>query len=327
MPSRRLSSWRAFSSASLLILAFSIRSLQLVELARTLFLLPLLLERLHLLGEVVLLGRPAALGSPAFALLRVEPLDLDLEGLGQSNQAGRRLWHLEERLLFVGGKHEVGGHGIGQLARVLHADGREHGVVVEVIRHLHVAVEELDHAPHHGFDVAFGGHARDRPHQRLHEAALFAELQGQAAIHALDQHPQVSVGQAQALHDLTDGPVGANLARVTGNRASGSSSGGEKEPLAALKGVFEGQDGRLPADDEGHHHVREDDHIAQRNRLAPASGVSGLGFCDGGMGARSVLLLVRWRVVGMARLCRLEASSLRHEGLSGACPNPPFRSP
>ena len=38
--------------------------------------------------------------------------------------------------------HEVGGDGVGELARVLDAHRGQHGVVVEVVRELHVLLEQ-----------------------------------------------------------------------------------------------------------------------------------------------------------------------------------------
>ncbi len=48
-------------------------------------------------------------------------------------------------LSLTDGHHEVGGHGVGELAGVLDPDGSKHRIVVETVRELDVLLEEGDH--------------------------------------------------------------------------------------------------------------------------------------------------------------------------------------
>jgi hypothetical protein len=48
----------------------------------------------------------------------------------------------------------VGGDRVGELARIVHADGGNHRVVLQVVRELHILLEQR-HDPGHGrFDFA-----------------------------------------------------------------------------------------------------------------------------------------------------------------------------
>ena len=181
----------------------------------------------------------------------------------------RRSWGEKISRRFCFSSHrdqEIRGHGVGQLARVLHAHRGEHGVVVQVVRELHVLLELGDHLRHHGFDAAAGlGLAGDELGHHLEEALLLLELEGAAALETLHQHLHVAVGQLQALHDVADGAQGVDLVGA-GVVTGGVVLGGQEDPLALHEGVLQRADRAGPADDERdhlvgkHHHVPQGDH-------------------------------------------------------------------
>ena len=63
---------------------------------------------------------------------------------------------LEQVLLLVDADQQVRGDRVGQLARVVDADGGNHRVVVQVVRQLHVLLEQRHDAAHRALDVAAG---------------------------------------------------------------------------------------------------------------------------------------------------------------------------
>ena len=149
--SRRLSSWRAFSSTSFGIFGRLDLLLQIVDLVALLVLAAqLLLDRLHLLVEVVLLLRllHLLLDARLDAAVHLELVDLDLEDAGDAVQALERRDDLEQVLLLVHAHDQVRGDGVGELAGVVDVDGGDHGVVVQVVRQLHVLLEERHDAAH-----------------------------------------------------------------------------------------------------------------------------------------------------------------------------------
>ena len=173
---------------------------------------------------------------------------------------------LEQVLLLLDADEQVRGDGVGQLARVLDAHRRQHGVVVQVVRELHVLLEERDDAAHRALDVAgWRPSARHQLHHDPVEALVFLALDRARPVEPLDQHLDVAVGQLEALHD-----VGHAAHRVDVVRASGLSTGGvvlrgEEDPLALGQRVLERPDGGRPPDDERHHHVREHHDVPQRH--------------------------------------------------------------
>ena len=125
--------------------------LQLVDLVALLVLAAqFLLDRLHLLVEVVLLLRllHLLLHARLDAAIDLELVDLDFEDAGDAVQPFDRRDDLEQVLLLVDADQQVRGDRVGQLARVVDADGGDHRVVVQVVRQLHVLLEQRHDAAH-----------------------------------------------------------------------------------------------------------------------------------------------------------------------------------
>ena len=125
--------------------------LQIVDLV-ALFVLAaqFLLDRLHLLVEVVLLLRllHLLLDARLDPAVHLELVDFDFENAGDAVQPLERGDDFEQVLLLVDADQQVRGDGVGELARVVHAHRRDHRVVVQVVRQLHVLLEQRHHAAH-----------------------------------------------------------------------------------------------------------------------------------------------------------------------------------
>ncbi len=157
MFSRRFSSAVAFSCASLVMPAVSILRLQLVELA--LFAAAqLFLDSFDFLVKVILFLRlfHLALDAALDGAVDIELFDLDVEHFGDAGQAVDRVEDFEQLLLFLDGELQIGADGVGELARLIHADGRDHGLVIEVLAELDVLLEQAGDAADQGFQLRPG---------------------------------------------------------------------------------------------------------------------------------------------------------------------------
>ncbi len=242
--------------------------LELVDLVPLLVLAAqFLLDRLHLLVEVVLLLRllHLLLDARLDAAVDLELVHLGFEDAADAVQPFERRDDFEQVLLLVDAHHQVGRDRVGQPARIVHAHGRDHRVVVQVVRELHVLLEQRHHPAHRAFDVA--RHVL-LPRQDLHhdaeEAPVLFPLDGPGALDALDEHLDVAVGQLQALHDVADAAHRVDVLRlgVIGRRLV---LGREKDALLLAQGMLERPRRGGPPDDERDHHVRKDHEVAQRN--------------------------------------------------------------
>ncbi len=242
--------------------------LQIVDLV-ALFVLAaqFLLDRLHLLVEVVLLlGLLHLLLDARLDLaVHLELVDLDFEDAGDAVQPLERGNDFEQVLLLVDADQQVRGDGVGELARIVHAHRGDHRVVVQVVRQLHVLLEQRHDAAHRRFGVVarlalLGQHLDDD----AVEALVFLPLDRARAIDAFDQHLDVAVGQLQALDHVGDAAHREDVfgPRVVDRRVVLRS---EENPLVLQQRVLERAGRRGPSDHERHHHVRENDDVAERD--------------------------------------------------------------
>ena len=76
----------------------------------------------------------------------------------------------EQFLLFFDGELQIGADGVGQLAGIVHADGRDHGLVVQVLAELDVLLEQGGDALHRGVELRIGlGSLTGHANRNLHE--------------------------------------------------------------------------------------------------------------------------------------------------------------
>ena len=223
-----------------------------------------LLDGLDLFVEVVLFLRALhlALDARLDVAVEVELFDFDIEHVGNAGQARGGIEDGQQFLLFLDAELQVGGDGVGELGRLVHAHGGDDGFVVERLLQLDVLLEERGDALHEllgggrHFELGFAGaHGGDE------EAVAVVDFDGFGALHALDQNLDVAVGHFDALHNIADRP---DLVDVLGLGLvdGGVVLRGEKDFAVAGERLFEGAHAGLAADHEGRHHVGEDDHVA-----------------------------------------------------------------
>ncbi len=117
----------------------------------------------------------------------------------------RSTWSLstydfEQVLLFVDADEQVRGNRVGELAGIIDADGRDHRVVVQVVRQLDVLLEQRHDTAHRRFRIAARlALLRQHLDDDAIEAFVFLPLDGPRAVDAFDQDLDVAVGQFQAL--------------------------------------------------------------------------------------------------------------------------------
>ena len=156
---------------------------------------------------------------------------------------------------------QIRADGIGQLARIVAADGRDHGVVVDVLAELDVLLEQAGDARGQRVQLRPGLDLEAEGLDGGAEKAFFlADREDFAALHAFHQHLDVAVGLLQALDDVGDGADGKDLvgARLVD---AGVVLGGQEDLLVAGQRLFQRPHARFAAHHERRHHVREDDHV------------------------------------------------------------------
>ena len=97
-----------------------------------------LLDGLELFVEVVLFLRALhlALHARIDVAVDVELFEFDFEDVADAVEALDGIDGLEQILLFVNGKLEIGGDGVGEARGIVHASRGDHGVVVQRLREL-----------------------------------------------------------------------------------------------------------------------------------------------------------------------------------------------
>ena len=193
--------------------------------------------------------------------VHVELFDLDVEDVSQPRQPVYRLEDLEQLLLFFKADVQVGGHRVGELTYFIHLHGRDHGLVVEILRQLHVLLEERRDPLHELLQAGGADGAMGRSLHRHPKITFVArDFQNLAALHPLDQHLDVAVGQLETLNDARNGPHRVNLVRL-GFVHRSIVLGGEENLLVACQGLFQGADGAVAPHHERCHHVRKNHHV------------------------------------------------------------------
>ncbi len=246
--------------------------LDLGELVLAFLVAELLLDRLHLLVEVVLALRllHLALDARADALLDLQDRDFALhqaEHLLQPLGDGRRL---QDHLLVGNLDGEMRGHGVGELGVVLDllddADHLGRHLLVE----LHIVLELVDDRARErlGLDLLAGG-VGEHDGVGLVVFGTVGVALDLGARGAFDQHLDGAVGQLEQLQHARER---ADLVDRAGRRivVGGVLLRGEQDERVGAHHLFERLDRLLAPDEERHDHVREDDDVAQRqHRIGP----------------------------------------------------------
>ena len=261
-----LSSWVAFSARLLRELGLLDLVFDLGELVLAFLVAELLLDRLHLLVEVILaLGLlHLALDARADALLDLQHGDFALhqaEHLLQPLGDGRRL---QDHLLVGNLDREMRGHRVGELGIVLdlldHADHFRRHLLVQ----LHIVLELVDDRARKrlGLDLLAAG-VRQHDGVGLIVLGAVGVVLDLGARSALDQHLDGAVGQLEQLQhareraDLEDG----TRRRVIVGRVL---LGREQDEGIGTHHLFERLDRLFASNEKRDDHVREDDDVAQR---------------------------------------------------------------
>ena len=74
--------------------------------------------------------------------IHVQFLDFNFENVGYPIQPLRRIEDLKQFLLLFDRKLHIGGNYVGQLGGVLHANGGDHGFVVQRLTELYILLEQ-----------------------------------------------------------------------------------------------------------------------------------------------------------------------------------------
>ena len=151
------SSPRALSRASLVSLVFLIRCLELGRLVlAVLELAQLLLDRLHLLVEVVLALRllHLPLDAGADALFHLQDGDLALHEAVEPLQALGQAAGLEQLLLVGDLQRQMRRHGVGELRRIVDLRQRDQDLGRHLLVELHILLELGHHRAHQRLGLA-----------------------------------------------------------------------------------------------------------------------------------------------------------------------------
>ena len=173
---------------------------------------------------------------------------------------------VEHGLLGFQLERQVRGDGVGQAARIVDAgDGRQ-DLGRDLLVELDVLVELLRHRAAQGLNL---GRRLTRGLHRHHFGGevLFGVVDGLGlgALHAFDQHLHGAVGQLQHLQDAGNA---ADLEHVLGFWLvlAGGLLRHQHDLAAGFHRGFQGLDGLGAADEQGDDHVREHDHVTQRQQ-------------------------------------------------------------
>src|ERR1039458_7465105 len=208
-----------------------------------------LLDGLDFFVEVILFLRALhlALDAGLDVAVEVELFDFNVEDIGDASQARRGVEDGEQLLLFLDADLEVGGDGVRELGRLVHAHAGNDGLVIEGLLELDVTLKETGDALHEllggrrHFEVALAGaYCGDK------ETVAVSHVDGFGALDALDEDLDVAVGHFDALHDVADG---ADLVDVLGLGLvdGGVVLGGEEYLAVAAESLLEGAHAGLAA--------------------------------------------------------------------------------
>ena len=186
---------------------------------------------------------------------------------------------IEHRLFGLQLERQMGRDRVGQTARIIDAGDRRQNFRRNLLVELDVLVELLRHRAAQRLDFGRGLASRlDRRHLGDEVFAGVSDVARFGALQSLDQDLHGAIGQLEHLQNARDA---ANAKHVFGARlvlASGLLSH-QHDLAAGFHRRFERLDRFRPPDEQRDDHVREHDHVAQReqrqrDRVGRKNGVS-----------------------------------------------------
>ena len=233
--------------------------------AAVLGLAQLLLDRLELLVQVVLaLGLlHLPLDPAADALLHLQDADLRLHVGVDPLQPLADPGDLEQFLLVGDLQRQMGGDGIGELARVVDLVDRDQHLRRDLLVQLDVLLELPDHRPGQRLQLAdLALLVVEGSGFRLEERLALGEALDPRPLPALDQHLHGAVGKLQQLQHGRDRP---DQEDVFGRRVvlRGVLLRDQQNLPVVLHDVLERPHRLLAADEQRHDHVREHHDVAK----------------------------------------------------------------
>ena len=241
---------------------------QFLEVGAFLAFAEFLLDRLDLLVQVVLALAlfHLALDAATDALFDLQDVDLGFELREQAIDTVADALHLQHFLLLLELERQVGGDGVGQTAGILDAGDRRQNLRRNLLVQLDELVELGDHGAAHRLDLmVFDARLRQRDGGRHENRGLHLDGLDAGALRAFDQHLDGAVGQLEHLQDVGEAADAVEILRLR-LILGGGFLGQQQDALAAFHRHFERLDGFRATDEERNDHVREDDHIAQRQQ-------------------------------------------------------------
>ena len=187
---------------------------------------------------------------------------------------------IQQLLLLFNRKLQVGGDGVGKLCRLVHANGGDHGFVIQGLLQLDVLLKEGSDPLHHLLDlrVDFELPVGDS-HRGYKKAIGVIHLDGLGPLQSFHQHLDVAVRHLYALDDVANGSHRIDVFRPRFIDAC-IVLGGEKYLPVSGQRLFQRSYARLAPHNKGRHHVREDHHVpnGHHGELAKIAFVTGF-FC------------------------------------------------
>ena len=188
---------------------------------------------------------------------------------------------LEQRLLVLVLDHQVGAHGVGELVRLRDAGDGHQQLRGDLAAELDVLLELLVHRAAQRLGLAAGGLGARLDRLRARREVRLRELDADEA-HPPEPLDEDLHGVVRELEHLQDLGAHADVVEVLRLRVvdRGAPLRGEEDLLVGGHGALDRGDRLLAADEERHHHVREDHDVPQRQqrqgRRGPRSHLHGV---------------------------------------------------
>ena len=223
------------------------------------------LDSLHLFVQIVLTLAlfHLLLDAPANALLNLEQINFCLHEPHEVLEPIADFRNLKNMLLFIEIDHHVSGDCVSQPARLVDARQRGQNLGRYFFAQIHVLLELVYGGTQQSFDLFFRDVlTKDLPDTRDRKAAGIVNVRHRRSVATFHQNLDRAVRQLQQLENIRDSPHLVQL--VSGwVVVCCVALGNQQDLLVVGHGIFQGLNRFLPADEQGQHHMRIDNNIAQ----------------------------------------------------------------